>query len=83
MQPRDMFDIACVLQNTHDNALIHSLLPFKDACFQALAVARKMDSSLAEAVMSKLLYKPSYPGLPSLAQNQTIKLPEAVCDHGA
>lgn len=83
MQPRDMFDIACVLQNTHDNALIHSLQPFKDACFQALAVARKMDSSLAEAVMSKLLYKPSYSGLPSLAQNQTIKLLEAVCDHGA
>jgi len=80
MQPRDMFDIACVLQNADDNYLIHSLLPFRDECFRALAVARKMDRPLAEAVMSKLLSRPNYSNVPSTAQEQTIKLLEAVCD---
>ena len=80
MQPRDMFDIACARQNVTDDELISSLLPLKDACFRALPVARKMDRRFAEAIMTKLLYRPDYSNVPSMAQQQTIELLEAVCD---
>lgn len=80
MQPRDMFDIACVAQNAGDNYVVQSLMPFRDACSRALSVARKMDTRLAEAVMSKLQYKSRYSNMPSTAQQRTIELLEAVCD---
>ncbi|WP_244597105.1 nucleotidyl transferase AbiEii/AbiGii toxin family protein [Ochrobactrum soli] len=80
MQPRDMFDIACVRQNANDSDLIETLRPLKDACFRALTVAQKMDPRFAEAVMSKLLYRPDYSNIPSVAQQRTIELLEAVCE---
>lgn len=81
MQPRDMFDIACVCQNEGDDYLIEALIPFKAACSKALNAARKMDTRLAEAVMSKLLYQPNYSKIPSEAQQKTIEILEAVCAH--
>jgi hypothetical protein len=38
----------------------------------------KMDPRLAEAVMSKLLYKPKYSEIPSQAQRMTVEILEAV-----
>lgn len=79
MQPRDMFDIACVRENEGRDYLVEALAPFKDACTRALQTARKMDPRLAEAVMSKLLYKPKYSKIPSQAQRMTVEILEAVC----
>jgi hypothetical protein len=81
MQPRDMFDIACVRKSEGDARLIDALTPFKDACSQALNAARKMNPRLAETVMSKLLYRPNYSEIPSQAQQRTIELLEDVCAH--
>lgn len=79
MQPRDMFDIACVRENEGHDYLVEALLPFKEACERALKTARKMDARLAVEVMSKLLYLPKYSSIPSQAQQITIEILESVC----
>lgn len=79
MQPRDMFDIACVRENEGRDYLVEALLPFKEACERALKIARKMDARLAVEVMSKLLYLPKYSSIPSQAQQITIEILESVC----
>jgi len=79
MQPRDMFDIACVCESEGHDYLVEALVPFKDACVRALTAARKMDAQLAVAVMSKLLYLPKYSSIPLQAQQITIEILESVC----
>lgn len=79
MQPRDMFDIACVRENEGRDYLVEALLPFKEACERALKIARRMDARLAVEVMSKLLYLPKYSSIPSQAQQTTIEILESVC----
>ncbi|MDK4717506.1 nucleotidyl transferase AbiEii/AbiGii toxin family protein [Rhizobium sp. CNPSo 4039] len=81
MQPRDMFDIACVRESEGHDYLVKALIPFKDSCTRALKTARVMDARLAEAVMSKLLYQSKYSRIPSQAQQVTIEILEAVCGY--
>jgi len=51
LQPRDMFDIACIAKALGDGYVLEALLPFKTRAAAALAVAERMDASLASTVM--------------------------------
>lgn len=79
MQPRDMFDIACIRESEGHDYLVEALIPFKESCARALKTARMMDARLAEAVMSKLLYQSKYFRIPSQAQQMTIEILETIC----
>ena len=79
LQPRDMFDIACVAQKLGEQYLVDALAPFKDRAAVALEVAGKMDERLAETVMSKLMFHERFSHLPGQAQKITVALHESVC----
>ena len=79
MQPRDMFDIACVRQHFGDAYLVEVLAPFKPECARALDTARKMQPAFARAMMEKLLCKPDFKTIPFEAQQSTIEVIENVC----
>ncbi|MCE6078467.1 nucleotidyl transferase AbiEii/AbiGii toxin family protein [Agrobacterium vitis] len=78
LQPRDMFDIACVARAYGDTYVIEALLPFKNKAAAALAVAERMDPGFAHAVMGKLQYREGYVDIPKTAQATTISLLRAV-----
>ena len=79
MQPRDMFDIACVVRRHGLEYLKHALTPFRDKCEAALKVARQMNPQFAESIMSRLLHRDGFSDIPRLAQAMTIQLLEAIC----
>ncbi len=79
MQPRDMFDIACVIKVLGGEYAVSALLPFKEECRRALSVARRMDPQLAETVMMSLLYRERFADIPKQAQAMTCELLETVC----
>ncbi len=79
MQPRDMFDIACVVEEFGEQYLVEALAPFKDRAAAALEVAEKMDPQFAEALMGRLLFREKFSHVPSQGRAITIKLLEAVC----
>ncbi|QTQ86147.1 nucleotidyl transferase AbiEii/AbiGii toxin family protein (plasmid) [Agrobacterium tumefaciens] len=81
LQPRDMFDIACIAKACGDGYVLEALLPFKNRAAVALAVAERMDAGLASTVMGKLQYREGYAGISKTAQATTISLLKAVCDH--
>ena len=81
LQPRDMFDIACIAKAYGDGYVIEALLPFKDKAAAALAVAEKMNAGLANTIMGKLQYREGYADVTKTAQATTISLLKAVCDH--
>lgn len=79
MQPRDMFDIACVVRTHGLEYLKQALTPFRDKCEAALKVARQMNPQFAETIMSRLLRRDGFSDIPRLAQAMTIQLLEAIC----
>lgn len=81
MQPRDMFDIACVRQELGDEYLINALFSYRSQCADALDAARRMDPLFAQEVMKKLLYRERFKEVPAFAREATMKLLEAVCRH--
>jgi hypothetical protein len=78
MQPRDMFDIACVRQHFGDAYLIEALALFKAECSTALETAKRMDPRFAEEVMKKLQYRDGFAEFPAVARKRTIEILEAV-----
>ncbi len=78
MQPRDMFDMACVTTVLGVEYAVNALSPFKEECRKALSVARRMDPQFAEAVMTNLLYRDRFSDVPRHAQAMTIELLETV-----
>tara|TARA_R110002020_G_scaffold207296_3_gene412758 strand:- start:3790 stop:4473 length:684 start_codon:yes stop_codon:yes gene_type:complete len=80
LQPRDMFDIACVAGACGDDYVIETLLPFKDKALVALAVSERMDAGLASAVMGKLRHRDGYADISKTAQATTISLLRKVCE---
>lgn len=79
MQPRDMFDLACVMKALGMDYAVESLSPFRDQCEKTLNVARQMNPQFAEAIMKRLLYRESFSEIPAKAQAVTIELLETVC----
>jgi hypothetical protein len=79
MQPRDMFDIACVARTHGLEYLSQALTPFRDRCEAALKVARQMNPQFAETIMARLLRHAGFSDIPLLAQAMTIKLLETIC----
>ncbi|WP_370125257.1 nucleotidyl transferase AbiEii/AbiGii toxin family protein [Sinorhizobium fredii] len=79
MQPRDMFDIACVLRTHGVGYLNEALAPFRHKCEAALKVARQMNPQFAETIMTKLLSRESFSDIPRVAQAITIELLETIC----
>lgn len=80
LQPRDMFDLACVAKACGDGYVIQALSPFKDKVAAALSVAQRMDPRLASTVMGKLQSKAGYAEISKTAQAMTISLLREVCD---
>jgi len=81
LQPRDMFDIACVAEALGDGYVVEALLPFKNKAAAALAVAERMNAGLASTVMGKLQYREGYADISESAQAKTISLLKAVCEY--
>ncbi len=81
LQPRDMFDIACIAKARGDGYVVETLLPFKDKAAAALAVAERMDAGLASTVTGKLQCREGYVDISKTAQATTISLLKVVCDH--
>lgn len=79
LQPRDMFDIACVAKSLGREYVKETLKPFRPEATAALAVAKAMDPNFAKAVMQKLLRRPAFGQMPEEAQQMTRELLEAVC----
>lgn len=79
MQPRDMFDIACVMRSHGLDYLNDALTPFRGKCEAALKVARQMNPQFAETIMTRLLHRVGFSDVPLLAQAMTIQLLETVC----
>lgn len=79
MQPRDMFDIACVVKALGRNYVLDALAPFEDECAKALTVARQMNPAFAQNIMAKLLLREDFSEIPGEAQAITIALLESVC----
>ena len=77
MQPRDMFDIACVREFFGDDYLLDALAPFKSECSAAAQAAERMDKRFAEELMRKLLYRNRFAGMPAVARQITIEILEA------
>jgi len=81
LQPRDMFDIACIAKVRGDEYVVKALLPFKNKAADALSVAERMDASFASTVMGKLQYREGYADISKTAQATTISLLKAVCEY--
>jgi hypothetical protein len=81
MQPRDMFDIACVMKVLGTDYLIKALSPFRDGCEKALNIARQMNPQFAAAIMTRLLYQEPFSEIPREAQAMTIQLLETIVAH--
>lgn len=79
MQPRDMFDIACIVEAFGEQCLLDALAPLKERAAVALEVAEKMDHRLAKTLMGSLLFRENFSHIPSQGRAITIKLLEAVC----
>lgn len=79
MQPRDMFDIACVVRTHGQEYLNQALTPFRGKCEAALKVAHQMNPQFAETIMARLLHRDKFSDIPRLAQAMTIQLLETVC----
>lgn len=79
LQPRDMFDIACVVETLGEEYLRDALYPYAERASNALTVAKTMNPAFATAVMKQLRYRPAFAKTPDDAQAVTIRLFEWVC----
>lgn len=82
IQPRDIFDIACVVKVLGMEYLMDALTPYQSECRKALDVTRKMDPKFAEAIMMRLLFREGFAEIPQKARATTLILLEAVCAGG-
>lgn len=76
MQPRDMFDIACVVKALGRNYVLDALAPFEEECAMALKVARQMDPLFARSIMTKLIVREGFAEIPDTAHAITTGLLE-------
>jgi hypothetical protein len=81
LQPRDMFDIACVARACGDDYVIEALLPLKEKAAAALNVAENMDERFARNIMGKLQFRDGYGDIAESAQATTVSLLRSVCEH--
>jgi hypothetical protein len=79
IQPRDMFDIACVAKAFGADCIIEALSPFRGRCEQALQIAQRMNPGFAEAVMNDLFRREHFSEIPRQAQALTIELLATIC----
>lgn len=79
MQPRDMFDIACVIKTLGMDYIVEALSPFRGECEAALNVAHRMNPQFAQTIMANLLYRDDFAEIPSQAQLMTVELLETIC----
>lgn len=74
IQPRDMFDIAAVVMQRGADDLIDGLRRYGRECHVALRATERFAPAAATAVMSKLMIRSGFEGLPDTAQHTVIKL---------
>jgi hypothetical protein len=83
LQPRDMFDIACVAWEYGDEYLVEALAPFKDKAAVALGVSERLNADFARTIMGSLLISDRFSEIPQEAQATSIKLLRAVSERAA
>ena len=72
LQPRDMFDIAAILQAHGPARLAAALAPYETACETALKTARGMSGQFAETIMKALMIRPGGKHLAETARAAVI-----------
>lgn len=83
LQPRDIFDIACVARECGDEYLVEALAPFKDKAAAALGVTERMNADFARTIMSSLQIRDRFSEIPQDAQATSIRLLRAVTGRAA
>jgi hypothetical protein len=83
LQPRDMFDIAAVVQALGEDYVVDACSRFPAACEEALRVTEKMNPRLVESVTAKLLVSEGFQALQTRAQTITKELLTAVATRTA
>ncbi len=71
LQPRDMFDIAAVVESVGADYVVEACSGFPVACREALAVTERMNPELVDAVTGKLLVSEGFQILQGHAQRVT------------
>lgn len=71
MQPRDMFDIAAVIECCPESDLVKELRPFAGQCEKALRAIARMDPATIRDVMKNLRIRPAFNGIPDIALERT------------
>ncbi len=74
LQPRDMFDIAAVVESVGADYVVEACSRFPVACREALALTEKMNPALVDAVTSKLLVSEGFQSLQGRAQKVTKEI---------
>jgi len=72
LQPRDMFDIASVIECFGEDALLSALRPYSEPCGQAATAATAMDREFVFQVMNQLQVREAFRHIPDIAQKVTI-----------
>lgn len=72
LQPRDMFDIAAVIEHFGEDALLSALQPFKDRCAVAADAAEAMRPDFALQVMKTLIVRERFEHVTDIAQRVTV-----------
>lgn len=81
LQPRDIFDLACVAKFCGDEYVIEILSPLKDKVGIALGVAERMKPDFAKGIIEQLKIRRGYEGIPEIAHERTIALLKAAYEH--
>lgn len=71
LQPRDMFDIAAVIEHLGEDTLLNALRPFREQCAIAAATATTMQPEFAIQVMKALIVRGPFKHIPDIAQRVT------------
>lgn len=82
LQPRDMFDIACVTRICGRDELVEALSFLRTGCEKALRATRRMNPLFAQGIMQRLLYRPEFADMVFRAQDMTADLLEEACRKG-
>ena len=81
LQPRDIFDLACVAKFYGDEYVIEILSPLKDKVGIALGVAERMEPDFAKGIIKQLQIRTEYQGILEIAHERTIAILKAACAH--
>lgn len=74
LQPRDMFDIAAVVECLGESVLTEALAPYKERCAKAAAAVERMDPATVRGVMKNLRIRTRYEHVPDIAQKVSMNL---------